>query len=408
MVDTTTIVGIILITGFLMGELATYVRLPKVTGYILAGVLLNPQVTPIIPKNIGQHTNFVTNIALSFITFSIGGTLLWSEIKRLGKGIAAITILEAEVTFLVIAAGLIVILPWLVSDPRATMVATFIPVGLLVGALGSPTDPSGTLAVVHQYRAKGDVTSTILSVSAFDDALGLVNFSIAFAVAAMLVQHQGFSLYASIGQPALQVFGALAIGTGFGFLFNFISHVIRDETEGVFIVMLFGLLSLCFGVSRWLNCDELLGTMMMGMIVTNFNKRRERVFEILERYAEEIIFVLFFTLSGMFLDFNVLWESLGLVGLYVVLRTIGKFSGTGLGAWIAHASAPVKRYTGFGLIPSGGIIVGLALLLKQEPGFTAFADIIISVIIGSTVILEIAGPLAVRFALRRVGEVGRS
>ncbi|MBN1283306.1 MAG: sodium:proton exchanger, partial [Proteobacteria bacterium] len=154
--------------------------------------------------------------------------------------------------------------------------------------------------------------------------------------------------------------------------------------------------------------DELLATMAMGIMVTNFNPERERVFEILERYAEEMIFVLFFTLSGMYLDFGVLATSAILVALYAFWRTAGKFAGTWIGAGIGGASAPVKRYTALGLIPAGGIIIGLALLLKQNPAFDRFADIVINVIIGATVIHELAGPILVQYAFRKSGETGRS
>ena len=403
--DTTLVVGIILSVGLLLGELASLVRLPKVTGYIIAGVILNPQFTHIIPKDFASHTDFVTNLSLSFITFSIGGTILVSYIRKLGKSIACITIFEAQATFIVVALGIAFILPMFTHIGGGTFWDTFLPIGLIIGALASPTDPTGTLAVVHQYRAKGDLTSTILSVSAFDDALGLINFSLALVAAKMLVTHQGFNLDDSIIKPIVSIGSALLLGSGFGFLFNFLCKAIWKETAGVFIVMMFSLLALCFGIAKWIQCDELLATMMMGIIVTNFNIHRERVFEIMEKYVEEIIFALFFTLSGMYLNFGVLASSLLLVGLYTFWRTGGKFLGAFIGSSIAHSSPQVKRYAAFGLMPSGGIIIGLALLLKQTPAFSTFSDIIISAIIGATVIHEFAGPILVKFALKRTKEI---
>ncbi|MBN1283659.1 MAG: cation:proton antiporter, partial [Proteobacteria bacterium] len=296
--DATLIIGTILFSGFLMGELAQKLMLPRITGYIIAGVILNPQVTPILPSGTGQHTEFVTNIALSFITFSIGGSLLWSKIKSLGRSIIAITIFEAEVTFVLVTLGVALIVPFFARELHASFLHAFLPLGLIIGALASPTDPSGTLAVKHQFGAEGEVTNTILSVSAFDDALGLMNFSIAMVAAQVLVLHESFSAYNSLVVPLYQVVGALVLGVLFGLTFNFIGKLIRKQTEGVLIVMLFALLGLCFGLARLADLDELLATMAMGIMVANFNPERERVFEILERYAEEMIFVLFFTLSG--------------------------------------------------------------------------------------------------------------
>jgi len=403
--DTTLIVGIILSGGLLLGELASLIRLPKVTGYIVAGVILNPQLTHIIPADFASHTDFVTNFSLSFITFSIGGTILASHIRKLGKSIAWITFFEAQTTFLVVTLGIAFLIPILAPHTPGTFLATFLPIGLIIGALASPTDPTGTLAVVHQYRSRGDVTNTILSVSAFDDALGLINYSLAIVAAKVLVTHQGFNMDDSIIKPLISIGIALLLGGAFGFLFNFLCKLLWEETAGVFILMMFSLLTLCFGIARWLQCEELLATMMMGIIVTNFNIHRERVFEIMERYVEEIVFALFFTLSGMYLNFGVLTSSILLVGLYTFWRTGGKFLGAYIGSSIAGSPPRVKRYTAFGLIPSGGIIIGLALLLKQTPAFNPFSDIIISVIIGATVIHEFVGPILVRFALKRTGEI---
>jgi len=404
--DTTLIIGIVLFSGFVLGELAQRLMLPRVTGYIIAGILLNPQIAWFMPRDITSHTAFITNFALSFITFSIGGSLIYTHIKKLGRSIVSITFFEAEITFLVVALAVAFSLPFLAHNAHGDFLHTFLPLGLIIGALASPTDPTGTLAVKHQYKSEGDVTSTILGVSAFDDALGLMNFSVAAVVAQVLVLHQSFSVTNSLGKPLIQIGGAFIVGALFGFLFNFIGKIIRKDTEGVLIVMLFSLLGLCYGLTHLAGFDELLATMTMGIVVTNFNKQRDRVFEILERYTEEMIFVLFFTLSGMYLNFGILATTGIGVALYAVSRTIGKFSGTYIGAVIGKSPKLVKRYTAFGLIPSGGIIVGLALMLKQNPAFDSFADVVINVIIGATVIHELIGPILVQIAFKKSGEVG--
>lgn len=404
--DTTLIIGIVLFSGFVLGELAQRLMLPRVTGYIIAGILLNPQIAWFMPKDITGHTAFVTNFALSFITFSIGGSLIYTHIKKLGRSILSITFFEAEITFLIVALAVAFSLPYLAHKAHGDFLHMFLPLGLIIGALASPTDPTGTLAVKHQYKSEGDVTSTILGVSAFDDALGLMNFSIAAVVAQVLVLHQSFSISNSLGKPLLQIGGAFILGALFGFLFNFIGKIIRKDTEGVLIVMLFSLLGLCYGLAHLAGFDELLATMMMGIVVTNFNKQRDRVFEILERYTEEMIFVLFFTLSGMYLNFGILATTGIGVALYAVSRTVGKFSGTYVGAVIGQSPKLVKRYTAFGLIPSGGIIVGLALMLKQNPAFDSFADVVINVIIGATVIHELIGPILVQIAFKKSDEIG--
>jgi len=399
------IIGVIIFTGFILGELVSKIKLPKITGYILAGVLLNPELFHVIPNNFIEHTNAITNIALSFITFSVGGTLLYNRIKKLGKGIVFITIFEAEFAFLAVFLGLLAITPFFIDIPNATLFAIFIPLCLLLGSLASPTDPSATLAVSHEYKAKGDVSSTIMGVAAFDDALGIINYSLAIAIASILILNQNFNISYSLTSPLITIFGAILLGTIFGFLFNGITSIFKKETEGGFIVIILCLLLLCFGAAMLFGVDELLATMTMGAIVVNFNPLREKIFKILERYTEELIFVLFFTLSGMHLNFSILTTSLILIVFFVVFRTIGKISGTMIGATIAKSPPKIKKYVAGGLIPQGGIVIGLALLIKQNSTFDILSDIIISVIIGATIIHELIGPIVAKIALTKAGEI---
>lgn len=398
------LIGIIVSTGFAVGELAQKLRLPKVTGFILAGILLNPGVLGIVPADFTQHTSVVTNIALSFITFSVGGTLLFSRVRKLGKEILLITLCEGEFAFLVTAGGILLVAPLLLHD-GSDWVATYIPGALLIGCLASPTDPSATLAVVHEYKARGRVTSMIMGVAAFDDVLGIINYSVVVAVAQTLVAGQGFGFVSAVGAAVTNIVGAVLLGAAFGFAFNVVTRVLDRETEGALIVLVLATLTLCFGVALLIAVDELLATMTMGMVVVNFNALKEKVFKILERYTEELIFVLFFTLSGMHLDFSVLARNLLLVVAFVILRTLGKVSGAMTGAIAGGSSRKVRRYVAGGLIPQGGIVVGLALLMHQNPAFDGIASVVISVIIGATVIHELLGPVISKAAIKAAGEI---
>lgn len=400
------IVGIVVFTGFIFGEIATKIRLPKVTGYILAGVLLDPQLTHFIPKNFIDQTTPVTNICLSLIAFSIGGSLYYRHIKRLGKGIIWITLFEAECAFFVVTIGFIATGFFLLHDIAT---GTLIALSVLVASLASATDPSGTLAVREEYKAKGNVISTILGVSALDDVMGIINFSFAVVIAQTIVAHKAFSISSSILAPCINIVGAVLLGIGFGVLFNIITWRIRKETEGVIIVVIFGLLALCFGVAGLINVDQLLASMTMGAIVVNFNRRREKIFGMLERYTDELIFVFFFTLCGMQLDFSVLTKCFVLILFFALFRFGGKYFGTFIGAGIAKSPPEIKKYTAGGLVPMGGVIVGLALMLKQNPVFAnKIADIVISIIIGATVIHELLGPIFVKLTLKKAGEIKTS
>ncbi|PIQ90020.1 MAG: sodium:proton exchanger, partial [Candidatus Omnitrophica bacterium CG11_big_fil_rev_8_21_14_0_20_42_13] len=403
--DSILIVGIIIFTGFIFGEIAIKFRIPKVTGYILAGIFLNPGLFKIVPEDFVDHTGLITNLSLSLITFSVGGVLLYSRIKKQGKAIIYITIFEAQAAFIAVAAGFMIVAPFFLHLPGSTWLTTIVPVSLLIAALASPTDPSATLAVAHEYKAKGAVSSTIMGAAAFDDALGIINYSLATIIAGTLISHEVFSVYSSLIKPLIVIGGAVFCGISFGILFNKISSSIRKQTEGVLIVLIAAFLSLCFGVAAILGFDELLATMTMGIVVVNFNDNSSRIFAMLERYTEELVFVLFFTLSGMHLNFRVLMGSLALVLLFVFFRVVGKIVGTGIGAALSQAPSVVKKYTAWGLIPQGGIVIGLALMMKQDHSFDAISDIIISVTIGASVIHELIGPLLAKMALEKAGEI---
>ncbi len=397
-------VGIIIFTGFILGEFCTRLGLPKVTGYILAGILLNPSLTHFIPEEFVSHTSLVTHIALAFITFSVGGTLSFSKIRALGKSIVSITLFEAEFAFLFVAGFFVLLGPVVFPQPGLAYCTFYIPIAILLASLASPTDPSATLAVVHQYKAKGEVSSTIMGVAAFDDILGIFNYSLAMAAAAILILNQPFEAN-SIVEPLLRILGSITIGTLFGLLLNFLTTKINHESEGVLISLIISLLSLCFGLAGILGADELLSTMTMGIFVVNYNINKEQIFTMLERYTEELIFVLFFTISAMHLNFSILAANGLVILIFVVFRSIGKYSGTYIGAKIAKASPKVKKYTAGGLIPQGGIVIGLALVIKQNSDFASMSDIILNVIIGATIIHEIIGPVISKYALKKAGEL---
>lgn len=399
------IMGIILMLGFIFGEIAKKAGLPKITGYIIAGILLNPEITSIIPSDYVGHTRILTDISLAFITFSVGGTLLYRNIKTLGRSIINITIFEAQSALIIVFLGFLLLSPLILKDDNADFFTLYLPFSLLVAALASPTDPAASLAIIHEYKCEGEVSRTILGVSAMDDVLGIINYSFCIVLANAFVLHQRFSIEKSVLIPVMQILITIAMGILFGFLINFITLIIKNETEGTLIVVIFSALMLCYGVTTLIDVDQLLATLTMGIIVVNFNIYREKIFRMTERYTETMILVVFFTISGMQLDFSYLGQSMGLIFLFLLLRTVGKFTGTIIGAKISKSSRNVSRYTIGGLIPSGGIIIGLALLIKDDPDFSGFSQIILSFILGAVVVHELIGPITAKLALKKSGEI---
>jgi NhaP-type Na+/H+ or K+/H+ antiporter len=398
-----TLIGIILISGFIFGELINKLNLPKVSGYIIAGILLSPPIAPFVSESFVESTKIVTNLSLSIITFSVGGTLLISKIKNQGRQILKITLGESSFAFLFVMIGFILLSPFLIKIDNATYVTIYIPLSLMLGALAAPTDPTATLAVAHEYKAKGKVMSTIMGVAAFDDALGLFLFSIAIAIATPFVSSQDIEIGSITLSVVKQIFGAVLVGGIIGFIFNIVAQHLSENSEGMMIVIIIGFLALGFGISSYIGVDELLAIMFMGFMVVNFSKKHNLIFALLERYTEQLIFILFFTISGMHLDIFVLGESFLLVLLFVILRASGKFTGVLVGA--GKAPKEVKKYTAGGLIPQGGIVIGLALMIKYDPTFSEISNEFINIVLGATVIHELIGPVLAKFSLKKAGEI---
>lgn len=399
--------GLVIMLGYVLGELVRKFGLPRVSGYIVAGLLLNPRITGFVSIDFVDSMGTITDLSLAILTFAIGGTLAFGPLKELGKKILFIALGEAQLSAFLVMAGCLVTLPFLLPEAGNFWTMTA-PLAVLLGSLASPTDPSATLAVVRQYRAKGMVTFSIMASAALDDALGILNYSLGIVVAVVLVTHhvEGVS---TILEPLIAIGGALGLGFVSGLAFRYVPKWLRGESDGLQIALLLGALGLCYGVSAMLDLDQLLATMAMGMTVVNTARRQERhhVFHLLEESVEPIVFIVFFTVSGMLLDVEVLIQYLPVVLLFVLFRTIGKLVGANLGARLGKASRNVRRYTGWGLIPQGGIVIGLALLVQQEPALASISHILLNVIIGATVIHELIGPLTAKLAIMKSGEATR-
>ncbi|MDD4957499.1 MAG: cation:proton antiporter [Candidatus Omnitrophica bacterium] len=406
-VDVIFLFGIVLLLGYVSGRIANFFKLPKVTGYIAAGILMEPSITGILPARLIAHSPVLSNLALCIITYAIGGSLDLRHIKKQGKTIGIMTVFEAEMTFLIIMLGMWLLLPILGKltnmqlDPKF-----FLPLAILAGALGAPTDPTPTLAVKEEYKADGPVMTTILGIGALDDAFGIINFSVAVAICGALVGgNTGVGFMEVLMGAGVQIVVSVVVGVICAGVLLLVSR--RTEDKGVIVVLIMGTLFTCYGISEGLGGDSLLSTMTMGMVAVNFSRDADRLFMSIRDYFEEFVFVVFFVLAGANLQLGVLLTALPIVIVFVVLRVAGKIIGAGTGAIIGGAEPSVKKYTAYGLIPQGGIVVGLALLVEQNGAFKPFAPVLLNTILGTTVLFEFLGPYFTEVALKKAGEVGK-
>ena len=395
--------GILICTGYILGEIAEKARLPRISGYILAGILLNPDLLGIMSGQFVDQTGPLLTISLSVITFSIGGTLSAGKLKKTGKNMLILMLFESLTAFVVVFLLVFLSLYFLLDLFGSLNI--IIAVCLVLASLAAPTDPSATLAVIHEYRARGPVSSAMLEIAAFDDVMGIILFTFITAFATLLLGEtspETGQIFLDLGKG---IGGALLLGVITGLIFNLIVRMFKKQSEGSLIVSTLGLILLCYGISEFFGCESLIATMTLGVMVTNFNPQSEKILTLIERYTDELIFVIFFSLSGLHLQLASIQGSLLVIIVFIIARTLGKFTGIYAGSGLLHADPKVRKYAAGGLIPQGGIVIGLALLLTKDPAFEPVASTIIGIVIGVALVHEITGPVSSRFSLKKAGEI---
>lgn len=398
-------VGLLLTIGYIAGWLLEKVGLPRIIAYIATGIVFSPHTASITDESIVQVTHPLLEISLAFIAFEIGGALKWFKIKAHEKEIISITLMASLIPFLVILLGVIamgLLLPQ--SLPYSFSLLVFL--GLLLGALASPTDPTATFAVMHQYKSRGRVSDTIVDVAAIDDAFGILLFGLTIGTISLYLGNGEGKIGSNpIVYSLYQIVVSIIAGAVMGFIFKLAARMLKTDSEGQWVVITFSLLILMVGLSEWLGLDEVLASMMMGVVVANACRQQEIIFSILERYTEELIFLFFFLLSGMQLNISTLPQAAGLIGLFVLLRTAGKMLGANLGARLVKSEPRIQKYTAYGLLPQGGIVIGLALSLQENGMFTEISELLLTTIIGTSIIHELIGPIAAKWGLEQAGEI---
>lgn len=380
--------AVIWTAGFLTTRLTKLLRLPNVTGYILAGVAIGPYLLNLIPQNIVSGMDFMTDAALSFIAFGVGRYLRLDGLKKSGKGIIILTVFEA-----LVAAALV----------TATMYCVFhlsFSFSLLLGAIGSATAPASSLMTIRQYRAKGEFVDTLVQVVALDDAVALIAFSVCAAIAEAS-EHSGAMDASVVLLPLLENLISLAVSVGLGFLLNRLINKGRSKDHRLVLAcaFIFGVAAMCSAM----DISPLLSMMVMGTVYANLHEDKS-LFKQLNRMTPPIL-LMFFVLSGMRLNVPAL-ATAGLIGVtYFLVRIVGKILGAYVGARLGGRPPEVRRYLGLALIPQAGVSIGLAVLgARILP--SGSGQLLSTIILSSSVLYEMIGPVSAKLALILSGAIG--
>lgn len=390
------ILAIMIFAGMAFGRLAKRVKLPNVTGYLIAGLLLGPAIPSLIPgcpyggiitAEMLPALDIISKVALGFIAFSIGNEFKISYFKRVGATPIVIAVFESLFAILFVLAVLLVC----GVEPSFAIV---------LSSIAAATAPAATIMVINQYKAKGQVTETLLSVVAIDDATALAMFSVSVAVAQALKNPAEVSVKTALLDPLWEILGALIFGLLLGMAFCIPLRWFKKDGNRLSLII--GFVFLGVGLAEMFGFSSLLMCMAIGAGFANFSSQVPHIMKLTDGLTPPI-FMLFFVLSGAELQLSVV-PTVGLVGIiYVVMRVAGKMCGAAFGAALCKAEKNVRRYLGPALIPQAGVAIGLSLIATQivpEHGAQIRA-----VILCGTLIYELIGPVITKISLTKAGEI---
>ncbi len=390
--DPLTSLGLILLLALLAGHLIKVIRVPEVTGYILAGIVLGPSVLGWVSADNLLALGVLSEVALGLILFSIGSVFEFSRFLRIGRQVLYLTLVESMLASALVMVGILVLgQPWQVA--------------LLLAAVAIATAPASTLMVIRECDSAGPLTENLLGIIAVNNLFCISAYAVVAATIDLASGLGGTSLVDAVyraGYPLVwQLVGSAALGYLVGLLLAGWSSQVKETGE--MLILLAGSILLCVGVARLLDLSPLVASLAVGATMVNLAERSRSLFDTLSG-TDPPFYAIFFVIAGAALDLTLV-PTMGVVGLvYVFGRAVGKFVGAIVGARWLRLDPNVQNFLGFGLMAQAGLAVGLTIAIDQR--FETFAPIVSTVVLASVAIFEVVGPISARFALVRSGEAG--
>ena len=384
-----TILGALLLLG-LVGDLLSHrIAVPRVTLLILFGVVIGSSGLGLLPERTEDWYPLISNVALLMVGFLLGGKLSLANLRQVGPQVLGISAFEVLGVVAFVLVGLL-------------LAGISLPMALVLAGIAPASAPAAVNNVVEETGAEGRYTDTLLGIVAIDDAWGLIAFSLLLAVAQMLAAGADGSALGAIQYGAWDLGGALVLGLLVGVPAAFVTGRLQPgeptQAEALGVVLLAG------GLAVWLEVSYLLTALTVGATIVNLASHHERPFHEIE-YIEWPFMILFFLLAGASLHVAELAEVGVAGGVYIVMRALGLVAGAFAGGRITGASPRIRRWMGWAIMPQAGVALGMALVASNQLG--AIGASILPLVVGSTVVFELLGPVLTRLALIRAGEASR-
>jgi Kef-type K+ transport system membrane component KefB len=407
-------VGLLFFISIVCGKIANVLKTPRMVGYLIAGIIFGPSFLGLFSyERIHGDYAILVDFALAVIAFSMGEHLRASKLKGVGKDVIVITLTQGFAAAMIVGVGLYYLMPLLVNMEKLGASASMIlPVALVIGAASAATAPAAIMSLVGEYKAKGHFKNVLLGVVALDDVVTIILYGFAITFAADLVNSENLTLLDALWNPTKKILLAAMIGAGAGFCLKLLLPLYTDRGH-IFALML-GTILVVAGVSRWLGFSPLLASLILGVAVANMIPERKEskktgaydAFLVIER-IQEAIFGIFFLLAGAHIDFSIIEQVLGFAVIITLLRFSGKIAGCWTGAWACGSDNAIRRYLGIAMLPAAGVMVGLALDAGETLNGDSrpLLDLMVSAVLGATLLNELITPFFVRYALKKSGSI---
>ncbi len=403
------IIGLLVISSFIVHNVTKKLKIPSVVGYVLIGVLFSASILEKIPflsanfiawySYLINSFSYFTILAVSFISFTIGTSLSIKVLQRLELEFTMIVLLESIGAFILVTLSVLAL-----GKPLY--------LALILGAIATATAPAATVLVLKEYGTKGELSATLMVVLALDETMALIIFSFVKPIARFIIlKVPDLTLTGLFLIPLGKILGAIVIGLIIGYLSQLVMSNYFVKYDKILLI-----LATVFGVSAltiFLDFSPLIANLTVGFAYRNFPRKNLNIAEDIETLTIPI-YAIFFILAGTRIDIIHI-SSINFIILaltYTVARLIGKVGGATLGANISKSSTKVRKYIGTGLLPQIGVAIDLAYIIQREfihlPGEASDIYILIfNIILLTSLFTEIVGPLATEYALSKAGEIRR-
>ena len=403
-------IAVALCAGLLVSRFVKPLKLPAVTGYLIAGILIGPYcLGKLGVPGLGFPTtadvkalSLFNDVALGFIAFAIGNEFRMSQLRQTGKQATVIGIFQALTATLMVDLMLIGLHYFILGDSISIADA------IVLGAIATATAPAATLMVVRQYKAKGELTDLLLPIVALDDAVGLIVFAVSFGIA-KAINCGNYDMVSILVEPMLEIVFSVLLGFVMGGVFSAAEKYFKSNSKRLSLSITFVILTVALSMMKFevggvkIGFSSLLVCMMLGTVFCNVCDFSADMMDKTDKWTSP--YILFFVLSGAELELDVFSNlSVIVIGLvYIFARAFGKWMGASISSKCMKCSPSVQKWLGITLLPQAGVALGMSVTVAQTLG--ADGELIRNIVLFGVLIYELIGPAMTRIALIHSGDI---